>query len=105
VLADSYIHTSSLSAGGAAEAAASRKEAKYAGLARSHLFFPLAFETLGAVNSQGLMFLCELGRRISSVTGDVRETEHLFQRLALTVQRFNAIVFREAFICSANSAS
>jgi len=31
------------------------------------------------------------------VSGDARETSYLFQRLALTIQRFNAVAFRGTF--------
>jgi len=34
----------------AAEAAAQRKEIKYAEIAQAHLFYPLAFETMGPIN-------------------------------------------------------
>jgi len=40
-LAKSYIHASSHMAGGAAELAASWKEAKYSCLTQSHIFYPL----------------------------------------------------------------
>ena len=35
--------------------------------------------------------MCDLGRRISEHTGEVRETSFLFQRCLVLVQRFNAI--------------
>src|SRR6218665_2703727 len=63
-----------ISAGSAADQAAVRKTAKYALLPTTHVFVPIAFETLGPVNSEGAEFLSELGRRISSVSGDQRET-------------------------------
>ena len=43
-LADSYVHLSSQSAGGAAEAAANRKMSKYADLPATNIFQPLAFD-------------------------------------------------------------
>ena len=54
------------------------------------MFVPIAFETLGPVNVEGAEFLSELGRRISSVSGDQRETNFL-------LQRHNAIAFRGTF--------
>ena len=45
-IADSYIHLSSQSADVAAEAAATRKITKYADLAASCIFQPLAFELM-----------------------------------------------------------
>jgi hypothetical protein len=96
-LAESYLSASSSSAGSVAEGAANRKEQKYQSLASTHSFIPLAFETFGPINSKGVDFLNQLGRRLSACTGDMRETSFLFQRLSLTIQRFNAICFQGSF--------
>lgn len=96
-LANSYLPRTSRTAGAAAEMAADRKEAKYTLLAAVHHFVPLAFETMGPVCSAGLVFLSSLGKNLSTVSGDARETSYLFQRLALTIQRFNAVAFRGTF--------
>jgi hypothetical protein len=96
-MAQSYITQSSQSAGNAAESASSRKEMKYSELARSHLFVPLAFETMGPICLKGRAFLQELGQRLTTVTGDVGETLHLFQRLSVAIQRFNCILFKNSF--------
>src|SRR6218665_1400037 len=61
------------------------------------MFVPIAFKTLGPVNAEGAEFLSELGHRISSVSGDQRETNFLLQRLSICVQRHNAIAFRGTF--------
>jgi len=45
--AGSYLNSSAREAGAAAEFAASRKTAKYASLAASYIFFPIAVETQG----------------------------------------------------------
>ena len=87
----------SVCAASAAEAAAQRKESKYAEIMRSHLFYPLAFETMGPINSVGLEFIRDLGHRISRVTDDPRETSFLFQRISVAIQRFNAVVFSNSF--------
>ena len=96
-LADSYLHASSHSAGGAAEIASVRKEAKYSVLPPDYIFQPVAFETLGSLNSSGYDFLCEVGRRLSVVSGDPRETSFLFQRLSILIQRFNSVLIHESF--------
>ena len=96
-LAESYLFTTSSSAGGAAESAANRKELKYQLLTNTHTFIPLAFETLGPINSKGVVSLNQLGHRLAASTGDARETSFLFQRLSLTIQRFNAICFNGSF--------
>src|SRR6218665_10209 len=85
--AASYLSQTAISAG----------SAKYALFPATHVFFPIAFETLGPVNAEGAEFLSELGRRISSVSGDQRETNFLLQRLSICVQRHNAIAFRGTF--------
>src|SRR6218665_1233564 len=74
-----------------------RQQCKNALLPSTHVFVPIAFETLGPVNAEGAEFLAELGRRISSVSGDQLETNFLLQRFSICVQRHNAIAFRGTF--------
>jgi len=62
------------------------------------MFQPLALETLGPTNSSGISFLIELGRRLTEVSGDARETMYLFQRVSLAVQRYNSVAFKGTFI-------
>ena len=81
--AASYLSQTAISAGSAAEQAAVHKTAKYALLPATHVFVPIAFETLWPVNAEGAEFLSELGRRISSVSGYQRERNFLLQRLSI----------------------
>jgi hypothetical protein len=104
-VAESYISITAVEAGAAAEAAAGRKEAKYAQIINTHIFVPLAFETLGPINSKGASFLSEPGRRIFTCTGDPRETSFLFQRLSVTIQHFNRIAFEGSIIHTADTDS
>jgi Glu-tRNA(Gln) amidotransferase subunit E-like FAD-binding protein len=67
---------------------------KYAALSATHIFIPLAFETLGSWGEQAKSFVAELGKRITAITGDVRETDFLRQRLSIAIQRGNAISIR-----------
>src|SRR5277367_1804634 len=97
-LATSHLQTTSSNAGGAAEAAAEKKEAKYAELAKIYQFVPIACETMGPMNSKALQFVSECGRRISAVTGDHREGSFLLQRISMAIQRFNAVRFKGSFI-------
>jgi hypothetical protein len=97
-LAESYMPTTSIIPGGVAEMAAAKKVEKYVGLTQTHIFQPLAIETLGPINLSGQEFLSDLGRRISEVSGDKREASFLFQRISVLVQRFNSIAFRSAFV-------
>jgi len=78
--------------------AAYRKQAKYATLSRSHMFQPIALETPCPVNESAEKFLKDLGHRITSVSADDhKEGQFLFQRLSITLQRFNAILSHESF--------
>jgi hypothetical protein len=96
-LAPSYLADTSSTPGSAAEKAATKKITKYTELARTHLFCPLAWESMGPANEQGLSFIKELGQRISTVTGDPREAAFLFQRISITLQRCNSICFSGTF--------
>ena len=96
-LAESYIGDSAMNAGSAAEAAATRKAAKYAGLERTHIFQPVAVENLGTINASAYGFLAGLGQKISAISGDDRETCYLFQRISVLIQRFNATLLHKSF--------
>jgi len=85
-LAVSYISATSSSGGAAAELAATRKMTKYADLPASYLFQPVALETLGPINDSAVDFLSELGSRIGTVSGKIRERQFLFQRLSMMTQ-------------------
>ena len=86
-LANSYVDISSVSAGGVAELAAERKITKYSNLSTGYSFVPLAFETSGPVNKDCAVFLTSLGKRLSAITGDKRESCFLRQRLSICLQR------------------
>ena len=49
------------------------------------------------MNEDGVNFLLEIGRRLSSISGDPRETSFLLQMVSVTLQRYNAIAFRGSF--------
>ena len=91
-LAQSCLHASGHSAAGAAELAASRKEAKYSCLPQSFLFVPITLAP------GSLKFLTEVGRWLSAATGIARETAFLFQRISVAIQRFNAALTQESFV-------
>src|SRR5664279_3347296 len=95
--AASYISESAREAGSAANLAATRKTDKYSSLTTTHIFEPIALETLGPLNCSAVSLLNDLGRRISDISNDARETAYLFQRLSLNIQRFNAILIHESF--------
>ena len=96
-LASSYVSLSSQEKGKAAELAATRKEDKYSCLSRTYTFQPLAFENCGAMNESAYDFFRTVGRKITEVTGEKRETSFLFQRLSVSLQRFNSILYKDTF--------
>jgi len=86
------------SGGAATEQAAGRKTAKYGPLVQTgRLFQPIAAETLGPLNESSIAFFSELGRKIVSISRDSREPSFLFQRISITVQRFNSIMLHNSF--------
>ena len=80
-LANSYLQ----SAGAVDELAATRKVAKYSALEDQYIFQPIAVESLGPMNWEARKFLADLGRKISRVSGDDRETTFLFQRICFVI--------------------
>jgi len=89
-LAVSYIQATSSTAEAATEGAADWKELKYQSIAHTH-FHSALFRNAWTINSKGTDLFNQLDRPISACTSDKRETAFLFQRLSLTIQRFNAV--------------
>ena len=87
-VADTYAnsHLAATTLAAAADKVAANKEMKYSALASTHIFFPVAFETSGVMNWLAVDLVSEIGRRISSVTEDTRETMFLFQQLSVALQ-------------------
>src|SRR6218665_2394174 len=81
-------------AGSAAEIATERKNSNYSELLNTHFFVPISLGTLRPINIAGHHFLSELGRSLMLATGDNRETCLLYQRLSITIQRFNSVAFQ-----------
>lgn len=58
----------------------------------------MAFENLGTLNLTAISLISELACRIRVKTDDERESNFsLFQRLSVTLQRFNSVLLREGF--------
>ena len=74
----------------AATVAEEEKRKFYSSLQSRYRFEPLAIETSGAYGKSSAKLVAELGRRISSKTGEKRETAWLRQRLSMAVIRGNA---------------
>jgi len=79
-----------------AELAAERKLMKYRSLPTNLIFQPIAAENLRAFSSSSSDFISAF-IKISSVSGDERETPFLFQRLSVALQRFNAVFLHDTF--------
>ena len=77
-LAASSVAQSAVQAGKAAEIAAERKSAKYSGLSSSHIFIPVAVESLGPLADDAHRFITGIGRRMTFSTEDPRETAFLY---------------------------
>ena len=95
--ATSHIASTSYLPGAAAEHAATLKKQKYATLSQTHEFVPLAIETSGVYNSEGLDFVNKIVSRISNASSDEKETAYLFQRISVAIQRGNSILFSGSF--------
>jgi len=48
---------------------------------------------MGPLGHETSEFLNDLGRRLSLITDDARETSHLFQRVSVLIQRYNAVAW------------
>jgi len=60
---------------------------KYSKLLSTHIFCPVAVETAGSWNGLAIELVQEIGRRITTITEDARETVFLFQRLSMALQQ------------------
>src|SRR5437870_4996502 len=93
-LAKSYISGSQKEARSAANSAERRKHSKYSSLPQQYWFSPLGFETLGCWGSDAYQLIRDIGRRMARATQEPRSLEFLRQRVAVEIQRGNAICLR-----------
>ena len=93
-MAPSHLKQSSMASGAVASMAEKLKRDKYAELATSNDFVPIAVETMGAWGADALALTAELGGRIAALTGEPRSTSFLRQRLDIAIQRGNAAAVR-----------
>jgi len=80
-----------------ADQTASRKSAKYVDFTAAYIFQPIAVQNLGPINASALDFIRNLGQNISYLSGDDREAQFLFQRISVTIQRFNSVLLHDSF--------
>ena len=95
--AQSHLPATATNTGHAADKSAVSKTQKYQSILQTHLFTPIAIETAGVWNSQAREFIKELGKRIITVTGEVRETSYIFQQISVAIQRGNMLSFMGSF--------
>ena len=96
-LAISYVNRAATGADVVSDLAADRKLDKYSSLFSAYTIQPIAVDNLGGFSTLTTSFLSELGRRLSSVSNDPNETLYLFQRISVTLQRFNSVLLRDSF--------
>jgi hypothetical protein len=96
-VAASYVTLSSAKTTSIAEPAAVQNKQKYIKITKAYLFSPFAFETMGSINGADHEFISELGLRTSNSTEDPRETSSLFQRISVSLHRFNEIGLSNLF--------
>ena len=96
-MANSYLNSTSSAAGGAAIIAEARKVDKYQDLSRLYEVIPVAIETIGPSDPSDADFINGIDKLIAEQTGDHRETSFFWQRLFITLHRFNAVCFRGSF--------
>ena len=81
----------------AADKSAVSKIQKYQSILQTHLFTPIAIETGGVWNNQASEFVKELGKRITIITEEVRETSYIVQQVSVAIQRGNMLSFIGSF--------
>ena len=96
--AASHLAETAESAEAAESKTATNKISKYSTLAMTHHFVPISVETVGPWNPKSSEFIAELDKRISQITLEPLETQFLFQRLSISLQRGNELAFRNTFL-------
>ena len=96
--APTYLAATSVKAGSAAEILSAKKIEKYRALENRYVFFPVAAETMGLIDEGSLELLREIGRRLTEISGEPRESQFIFQRFSIILQRGNAASFKGSFV-------
>jgi len=79
---------------------AQNKIDKYSELASTHIFYPFAIETAGTWHEMAIELTQEIGRRITTIAEDTRETTFLFQRLGSPKgNHMSSLVLLHAALC------
>ncbi|KAL5463170.1 hypothetical protein EMCRGX_G032047 [Ephydatia muelleri] len=64
-----------------------KKKIKYAAIAQTHLFYPIAIKTSGVFGPDAYDILCDLARQIKATSNKPNLTAYLFQQISVVVQR------------------
>jgi len=64
----------------------------------SCIFFYVTFWFVRVNKDEYIEFTQEIGRRITTITEDTRETTFLFQRFSMALQRGNAVSFQNTMV-------
>jgi len=68
---------------------------KYSKMTSTHVFYPFAIDTADTRHEMAIQLTQEVGRRITTITEDTRETTFLFQRFSMALERGNAGSFQK----------
>jgi len=93
----SYADTAATGMGRVADQAATRESAKYVDFTAACIFQPIAVENMGPTSASALDFISNLGQKISYLSGNDREAQFSFQRISVTIQRFNSVLLHDSF--------
>ena len=96
-LANSHLPRAFAVSGVAAEDASLRKISKYTGVRQRYDFVAIAAESLGPINKDGSILFREIGKCLTTISGDPLETSFLLQCISVTLQRYIAVAFRGSF--------
>ncbi|MEL7309522.1 MAG: hypothetical protein AAGK05_17820, partial [Pseudomonadota bacterium] len=96
-LAASHINSAASHATAPSIRAEDKKHRKYASLSERFIFIPVAIETLGCWGPEAMGFVNDLGRRLSTVSGDSRASNFLKQKISVAIMRDNADCIKQSF--------
>ena len=82
-VAASHVVSAALKAGSPSEVTEEKKQKKYETLSRHYNFTPVAVGTLGPWGTEAISFVREIGKRLSTASGDPITTAFLRQMISL----------------------
>ena len=86
--AQSYFDSTSLQAGTVADNGATVKKTKYMDITNNtHIFIRVAIETGGSWNAETTELIQNIGKRITVVNGETRETAYIFSKESPSLSR------------------